>query len=257
MTCAVITFPPKIPPKSRSDKVKGTTTSATAFLPITREELLLGVEECLELSAAGQCSTGPHGPIGEWDVSRVTDMYWMFNGAVMFDQDLSNWDVDKVTTMGRMFYGAESFNGDLYKWNVGKVTSMVAMFRDASAFNQDLSRWNVVQVRDMYMMFRGATSFNQDLSKWNVGQVADMCMMFRGATSFRQVLCGEAWIISLAEREDMFMDSPGSIANRVCPSSQSSFQPQNKADLKAAIDSCPSVKNLLYGDKTQVNPNTN
>ena len=31
-------------------------------------------------------------PIGDWDVSKVTDMSMMFYRAELFDQDISKWD---------------------------------------------------------------------------------------------------------------------------------------------------------------------
>merc|ERR1719353_1135274 len=178
----------------------GSIAHGICFLPHTRENLIAAVDACLNLSPVGNCSTGPHGPIGEWDVSQVTNMDNMFNGAKSFNQDLCKWNVDKVTRMYGMFFQASDFNGDLSKWDVGQVTIMKNMFRNAKSFNQDLSKWNVGQVTNMRHMFNGAESFNQDLSKWNMGQVIDMRSMFRGATSFKQVLCGEAWIDSKAQK---------------------------------------------------------
>eukprot|EP00961_Rhodomonas_salina_P074076 995421-Rhodomonas_salina.1 len=63
------------------------------------------------------------GNIGQWDVSSVTDMSYMFAGDPMygvtntFTGDISKWDVSAVTTMGAMFY-ASSFTGDISKWDV-------------------------------------------------------------------------------------------------------------------------------------------
>ena len=44
-------------------------------------------------------------PIGNWDVSNVTDMSFMFYNATAFDQPVGNWDVSSVTKMNFMFYG--------------------------------------------------------------------------------------------------------------------------------------------------------
>ena len=44
-------------------------------------------------------------PIGNWDVSNVTNMELMFYTAKSFNQDLSSWSVDNVTDCG-------SFSGD-------------------------------------------------------------------------------------------------------------------------------------------------
>ena len=79
-----------------------------------------------------------HGPIGEWDVSRVTDMGQMFYWARLFNSDVSEWDVSRVANMRVMFSGASSFNSDVSKWDVSRVTNMQSMFFYASSFNQTL-----------------------------------------------------------------------------------------------------------------------
>jgi surface protein len=42
-------------------------------------------------------------PIGSWDVSNVTDVSYMFDGAKSFNQNIGSWDVSSVTDMGSMF----------------------------------------------------------------------------------------------------------------------------------------------------------
>ncbi len=58
------------------------------------------------------------GDVSSWDVSGVTDMYWMFAGASSFDQPLNPWDVSSVTGMSGMFDGADSFDQNLGEWYV-------------------------------------------------------------------------------------------------------------------------------------------
>ena len=48
-------------------------------------------------------------PIGNWDVSSVTDMGFMFYGATAFNQDLSSWSVDGVTDCINFSDGAPSW----------------------------------------------------------------------------------------------------------------------------------------------------
>jgi surface protein len=81
--------------------------------------------------------------LGEWDVSRVTDMMHMFHGASNFNQDLGDWNVGQVTDMGYMFRNAEAFNGNIEKWNVKSVTSMVSMFDNARSFNRNITGWTL------------------------------------------------------------------------------------------------------------------
>ena len=51
-------------------------------------------------------------PIGDWDVSNVTNMWEMFEYAEVFNHDISQWDVSNVRTVCDMFY--ESAIEDLY-----------------------------------------------------------------------------------------------------------------------------------------------
>merc|ERR1719201_1825059 len=151
-----------------------------------------------------------NGDLSKWDVSRVTYMQGMFEGALSFNGDLSKWDVSKVTTMEKMFYLATSFNGDLSKWDVSRVTNMFRMFREASAFNGDISKWDVSMATNMHGMFHGASAFNGDLSKWGVSRVAHMERMFEQASSFNQTLCGK-WNTSTANKYYMLNNSPGKL----------------------------------------------
>jgi surface protein len=123
-------------------------------------------------------------PIGEWDVSKVTDMKYMFEKATSFNQPIGKWNVSKVTDMSYMFRGATSFNQPIGEWNTSKVTNMMMMFAYATSFNQPIGKWNVSNVTDMYGMFERATSFNQPIGEWDVSNVTDMEFMFDGATSF-------------------------------------------------------------------------
>lgn len=53
-----------------------------------------------------------------------------------FNSDISRWDVSNVTTMSFMFNGASEFNQSLLEWNVSNVTNMSGMFKATSAFNE-------------------------------------------------------------------------------------------------------------------------
>ena len=165
----------------------------TAFL--SRKELKSAVDRCLRLLHNGHCSIDPHGPIGEWDVARVTDMSNLFSGARSFNGDISKWDVSKVKTMSNMFCGAKAFNGDVSKWDVSKVA-------------------------DMNFMFSQAESFSDDISQWDVSKVKHMAGMFMGAMLFNMRLCRSAWVHSMAGKYRMFEGSPGSISRTVCGSDE-------------------------------------
>jgi surface protein len=127
-----------------------------------------------------------NGDISKWDVSSVTNMYYMFIGAFAFNQDISTWDVSEVTRMQGMFSGAASFNRDISNWDVSKVTIMKDMFYGAEAFNQPIGRWDVSRVTSMKSMFRNAYKFNNPLGGWDVSKVLNFNFMFTDATAWNE-----------------------------------------------------------------------
>ena len=128
-------------------------------------------------------------PIGNWDTSSVTDMRYMFNNSA-FNQPIGNWDVSNVTDMRSMFYRADAFNQDIGNWDVSNVTDMRYMFYVAQSFNRDISGWDTSNVTDMRSMFEGAYKFNQDIGSWDVSNVTDMRNMFDWARSFNRDISG-------------------------------------------------------------------
>jgi len=246
-------------------------TATSAFSPETREELKNAVDDyfslCMQQRDCTETPHSPHGPIGEWDVSKVTDMNklfynsatikfsqafnldiskWdvsrvtdmnaMFHSASAFEGDLSKWDVSSVKDMQSMFWGASRFNGDISKWDVSSVTDMSFMFTMAASFNGDLSQWDVSNVNKMGFMFCQAKSFDRDISEWDVSRVVSMVHMFSQATSFKQRLSGAAWALSTATQRGMFAKSQGSISQEPVDATQSAFSPESKVQLKTAVD---------------------
>jgi surface protein len=103
-----------------------------------------------------------YGHISRWNTSHVTDMSQLFgdyygNGnSRWFNDDIGGWDVSRVTNMAGMFEGAESFNQDIGGWDVSRVKNMRNMFLGAESFNQDISGWDVDRVLDMTDTFMGS-----------------------------------------------------------------------------------------------------
>lgn len=112
--------------------------------------------------------------IGNWDVSKVTDMSEMFYES-HFNHPIENWDVSNVENMEYMFYSSP-FNQPIGDWNVSNVADMYGMFM-RTPFNQPIGNWDVSNVTDMGAMFL-ETPFNQPIGHWNVSSVTNMRSMF-------------------------------------------------------------------------------
>ena len=121
------------------------------------------------------------------DLSNVTDMSYMFKGALSLNSPtISNWDVSNVTNMEGLFQDADNFNQPLNNWNVSNVTNMNNLFKSTFNYDQPLDNWDVSNVTDMNKMFL-YSSYNQPLNSWDVSNVTDMTQMFRGS-DFNQPL---------------------------------------------------------------------
>jgi len=161
------------------------------FAPESRKELDAALSACFEISSDGNCAKGKYNKrpaIGDWDVSGVQDLSYLF-------------------------YQKSNFKADISKWNVANATDMEGMFAYAHSFNGDISKWEVSNVANMEGMFYSASSFNIDLSDWDVRKVSNMEFMFAGTTSLQGTMCGYAWVTSKASRTKMFKDSRGQLCD--------------------------------------------
>jgi surface protein len=168
--------------------------------------------------------------ISNWDTSKVTNMYAMFNVAKVFNQDISSWNTGLVTKMNSMFHGAYDFNQNIGSWNTSNVTDMSYMFYSATDFNNGAGaalNWNTNKVTNMSYMFGGtsvfnkplnftstanvtnmsgmfyvASAFNQNISGWNTSKVTNMSTMFQSAAAFNQDISG--WNVNLVNQYSNF-----------------------------------------------------
>jgi surface protein len=106
------------------------------------------------------------------NTKNVTSMKCMFKNCKNFNcKNISDWDVSKVRNMDFMFNGCLKFNQNLFKWKVDNVTSMKSMFHECLVFDGNVSSWNVSQVTNMKFMYQKCFKFHQDLSGWDVRKV--------------------------------------------------------------------------------------
>ncbi|CAE7807989.1 unnamed protein product [Symbiodinium sp. CCMP2592] len=127
-----------------------------------------------------------YGPIEDWDVSKVTSFFALFQGLNTFNEEVGNWETSQVTDMSFTFSGARAFNKDIGSWVTSQVTTMSNTFANAFAFNKDLGSWDTSQVIDMVNMFNGARGFNGNIRSWDVSRVTSMRTMFRDTVAFNQ-----------------------------------------------------------------------
>jgi surface protein len=152
-----------------------------------------------------------YGPIGDWDVSRLTSLElafyrgdraaWVNSGSDLtnvvqtttsFNEDISRWNVSAVTSMEGLFAGAENFSSvNLSNWDTSRVLTMRGMFHSASSFNGNLGDWNVVAVQDFSGMFLGCTAFiGTGLEFWDTKSAETFAQMFASAAQFNANVSG-------------------------------------------------------------------
>ena len=199
-------------------------------------------------------------PIGDWDVSRVTDMEELFSGYRNFNEPLTNWNVSRVTNMFAMFMHCTNFNQPLNHWNVSNVIQTSMMFYNCRDFNQPLGNWDVSHVMDTEEMFDNCRSFNQDLSNWNVSNVSTITRMFSGCES---LTINPNWVLSWDVRgyENMFEHTPlrGTYLRRA-PRPQVQPQPRPQPQVQPQVQPQPRPQpqatiNFNHGQRVEVNDN--
>ena len=69
-----------------------------AQTPISDANIIIAINTCLSTNLAdGMCSASEYGAMPTWDVSSVTNMFYMFHEASSFNGDISGWCVTNIT----------------------------------------------------------------------------------------------------------------------------------------------------------------
>ena len=165
---------------------------------------------CTSAFALFKAASAFNQPIGNWNVSGVTNMLEMFNGASNFNNGFASgianqlsWTINTAAasvSMASMFSGAIRFNSNLgtgtTPWNVSKVTTFANMFNGASNFNNGddtapINNWVINTTAASVLMngmFQNTPVFNQNIGNWDVSKVTTTNSMFQGASAFNQPL---------------------------------------------------------------------
>ena len=129
-------------------------TEAVCTLDVTtRAELKAAVDACV---GDRLCElTMPH-----WDVSRVTDMSFLFQGKTQFNVDIGQWEMSQVTDARGMFHGAARFDQNISQWEMSQVTDARGMFHGASGFRlAGVRAWTFADGANTTGMFTGAVTW--------------------------------------------------------------------------------------------------
>jgi surface protein len=95
--------------------------------------------------------------IDQWGGGKWTSMGNAFYGCTNLVSSAGDTpDLSGLTDLSSMFQGAVNFNGDISGWNTSSVTDMSGMFMNASNFNRDISGWDVGALALADSMFSGA-----------------------------------------------------------------------------------------------------
>ena len=120
------------------------------------------------------------------NVSKITDMSYLFKNMNIKDIDISNWDVSNVTNMNNMFFHCNNFVGkSIEDWDVSKVETTIDMFQLCDYFDANLQNWNLKSLKNAQGMFGNTTRFTgKGLEKWKLPSIENINGMFYSAASF-------------------------------------------------------------------------
>jgi len=109
-------------------------------------------------------NNGGNPAINNWNTSSLTTIWYMFRYCY-FNQPIGNWDVSNVTDMEGAFTAAWNFNQDIGGWDTSSVTRMSLMFASDGVnnnlpFNQNLGAWNISSVTTMTNFMFGKLAAN-------------------------------------------------------------------------------------------------
>ncbi|MCS5550408.1 MAG: BspA family leucine-rich repeat surface protein, partial [Gammaproteobacteria bacterium] len=92
------------------------------------------------LAIAVERPTVPGYEVSKWNTSNVITINNMFDGAIVFNQNVGLWNVSSVKVMNNMFDGAIAFNNEVRSWTLNDDANVdggcyTDLFKGATAFH--------------------------------------------------------------------------------------------------------------------------
>ena len=163
----------------------------------------IDISECNSFKKAFAVGSNVQGleNLSSWDVSKVTDMSYMFSEtSVSTLSGITNWDVSNVEDMSYMFNGATSLTQlDLSNWDTSKVKTMASMFSACS--NITKLNWggpmacemnSCLSTKSMFDRCRKLTLYTAGYNSFsNTGNIQNMSNMFASLNTGSGVLSNQ------------------------------------------------------------------
>jgi hypothetical protein len=120
--------------------------------------------------------------LSSWDTKRLKYVDGLFSGAIKPKNiDLSSWDVRSLLRTNKMFASAGTEHINLSGWNSNQLTDTSEMFLDTYVLQTlNLDGFNTSNVTNMSGMFATSVVPNLNLSSFDTSKVTNMSSMFRG-----------------------------------------------------------------------------
>ena len=147
-----------------------------------------------------------------WDTGNVTSMYAMFVSANSATPHTTNWDVSSVINFAYAFSNNSSVNPDTSNWDVSSAQNFTYMYSNNPIGNPDTSNWVTTSATTMFGMFYNATSAMPDVSKFDTSNVTNMGNMFKFATSIETLDLSNFDTFNVTNMSNMFY-SASSLTN--------------------------------------------
>ena len=118
------------------------------------------------LSAHQQCHLFLRS-IENWDVSKITTMYKLFNNKTYCNPNITNWDVSKVTNFVSQSIAHSVYSQAKQLCRESNTVLLILNILTTPIINNKLAKHILLSQRGM---FDGAVAFNQDISNWDVSK---------------------------------------------------------------------------------------